>query len=143
MLGDYGYVVVIEYNITTTTPSTVRTTAVTEEESTESTSSSDSDSHDDHVKTFWALYGHLDRKGIKKLQKKQRIGQQRVSKGECIGYVGDIDDNGGWIAPHVHFQLSIVEPIAQHDMPGAASVRDRNRALIQYPDPRYLLGPLY
>ena len=136
MLGDYGYVVVIEYNITTTTPTV--TTAGTEEESTASTSS-DSHSHDDNVKVFWALYGHLDRKGIKKLQR--RIGQH-VGKGECIGYVGDIDDNGGWIAPHVHFQLSLVEPIT-HDTPGAASVGDRNRALIQYPDPRYLLGPLY
>ena len=141
MLGDYGYVVVIEYNITTATPKTVTTTAVAEEESSTKSTSSTSDSHDDNnVKAFWVLYGHLDRKGIKKLQ--QRLGQH-VAKGECIGYVGDIDDNGGWIAPHVHFQLSIVEPITQHDMPGAASIIDRNRALIQYPDPRYLLGPLY
>ena len=150
MLGDYGYVVVIEYNITTT--KTVTTTEKEEEES-ESTTITSTGSDDDNnendstttttsentTTTFWALYGHLDRKGIKRLQR--RVGQ-RVARGDIIGYVGDIDDNGGWIAPHVHFQLSLIEP-ETHDMPGAASVADRNRALLQYPDPRYLLGPLY
>jgi hypothetical protein len=44
--------------------------------------------------------------------------------------------------PHVHFQLSI-HPPESHDMPGVVSMEDRPRALIHYPDPRQVLGPLY
>jgi hypothetical protein len=45
-------------------------------------------------------------------------------------------------APHVHFQLSI-EPPETHDMPGAVALADRNKALVQYPDPRWVLGEIY
>ena len=120
MLGDYGHVVVIEYNVTIA-------------------NIKDVENNNPSFATFWALYGHLDRRGIRNL--KQRVGQS-VKKGEIVGYVGDIDDNGGWIGPHLHFQLSLIEP-ESHDMPGASSISDRNRALVQYPDPRYLLGQLY
>jgi hypothetical protein len=44
--------------------------------------------------------------------------------------------------PHVHFQLSS-HPPDTHDMPGAVSIEDRPRALLDYPDPRLVLGPLY
>ena len=43
---------------------------------------------------------------------------------------------------HVHFQLSI-EPPDTHDMPGAVTLEDRPKALVKYPDPRYVLGMLY
>jgi peptidoglycan LD-endopeptidase LytH len=127
-LGDYGHVIVIQYNATTTgTP-------------------------------YWALYGHLDRASTTMTttttattnnnKKTTRIRHhplrpgQVVQKGDIIGWIGNVEDNGGWYAPHLHFQLSIQEPTT-HDMPGAVSVADRDRALIQYPDPRYVLGPLY
>jgi peptidoglycan LD-endopeptidase LytH len=120
-LGDYGHVIVIQYNTTTSTGTTT---------------------------PYWALYGHLDRASTtstttnkKKSSHPLRPGQV-VQKGDVIGWIGDMEDNGGWYAPHLHFQISLQEPTT-HDMPGAVSVPDRDRALIQYPDPRYVLGPLY
>lgn len=85
----------------------------------------------------WALYGHLDRSTIKGKQPGSRI-----HKGQAIGRIGACHENGGWEAPHVHFQLAMYPP-ETHDMPGASSVDDRSKALLHYPDPRYVLGPLY
>ena len=59
-----------------------------------------------------------------------------------IGQIGDCAENGGWTGSHVHFQLSMDEP-ATHDMPGTVSRADRGKALLVYPDPRYVLGELY
>jgi hypothetical protein len=55
--------------------------------------------------------------------------------------MGDKDENGGW-DPHLHFQLSLIEP-ETHDMPGVVSPEDREQALRDYPDPRLVLGPIY
>jgi hypothetical protein len=88
-------------------------------------------------RTVWALYGHMDAGTIRG----KRPGT-RILKGQVIGRVGGIHENGGWVAPHLHFQLSSDSP-ATHDMPGAASIDDRPRALIHYPDPRYVLGPVH
>lgn len=115
-LGDYGYVIVIQYEF----PS----------------SSSSSSEKKKKNQTVWALYGHLDKSIMKK-----RIGQ-RIKKGQVIGRIGDVHENGGWRMPHVHFQLSLIEP-ETHDMPGAVAVKDRSKALEDYPDPRHVLGPLY
>ena len=43
---------------------------------------------------------------------------------------------------HVHFQLSTEAP-ETHDMPGAVTLDDRPKALVRYPDPRWVLGMLY
>jgi peptidoglycan LD-endopeptidase LytH len=86
---------------------------------------------------IWALYGHLDKSTVRGL----RPGMT-VRKGAVIGRLGDCHENGGWEAPHVHFQLSMIPP-ETHDMPGASSVEDRPKALLQYPDPRFILGPIY
>jgi murein DD-endopeptidase MepM/ murein hydrolase activator NlpD len=120
-LGDYGHVIVIEHfwepsSGTLTNSATLR---------------------------VWALYGHLDKSAMKKKGEKSRQAGDRVLKGEVLGSVGDTHENGGWIAPHVHFQLSMGPPDQPHDMPGAVSVEDRISALLKYPDPRYVLGPLY
>ena len=115
--GDYGYVIIIEH----------------------SWKSSTSASSTDTTKV-WALYGHLDKST---LQDGKRKPGDYIRKGEIVGRVGDVDENGGWTAPHVHFQLSVKPPDQPHDMPGAASVKDRTAALLQYPDPRYVLGELY
>lgn len=48
----------------------------------------------------------------------------------------------GWKTPHVHFQLSMKEP-KTHDLPGAVAMKDRSKALCEYPDPRWILGELY
>ena len=85
---------------------------------------------------IYALYGHMDKSVTKK-----RTGKV-IKKGEIVGRTGDIHENGGWIAPHVHFQLSMFPP-ETHDMPGAASLEDRPRALVHYPDPRIILGEIF
>ena len=101
-------------------------------------------------KKCWALYGHLDssalssNKGWKKfLPRKNLLPGDAIRKGQVLGRMGDIDENGGWIHTHLHFQLSTKPPDQPHDMPGASSVQDRVDALQQYPDPRYVLGPMY
>ena len=84
----------------------------------------------------WALYGHLAAASIEG----KRIGQ-KIEAGEVIAWFGDFDENGGW-EPHLHFQLSLVEP-ETHDLPGVVASEDREKALRDYPDPRLVLGPLY
>ncbi|MCS5670403.1 MAG: peptidoglycan DD-metalloendopeptidase family protein [Vicinamibacterales bacterium] len=86
--------------------------------------------------SVWALYGHMDAASIKE----KTIGQ-KVSAGEEIAWFGNYAENGGW-EPHLHFQLSLVEP-KTHDLPGVVAPDDREQALLDYPDPRLVLGPLY
>ncbi|HEY8279101.1 MAG TPA: peptidoglycan DD-metalloendopeptidase family protein [Bdellovibrionota bacterium] len=85
---------------------------------------------------LFALYGHLSEGSVAAKQKGQKI-----ASGETIAWVGDRHENGGW-NPHLHFQLSLVEP-ERCDLPGAVSQSQRNEALQIYPDPRLVLGPLY
>jgi len=92
--------------------------------------------HEISQTTVWALYGHLDSLSITN----KSIGQE-VTAGQIIGNFGNNQENGGW-EPHLHFQLSLIEPIT-HDLPGVVSAEDRNQALLDYPDPRLVLGPLY
>ena len=86
--------------------------------------------------SVWALYGHLDSKSIEG----KEIGQ-KISHGEVICWMGDKHENGGW-DPHLHFQLSLIEPLS-HDMPGVIDPKDREEYLINYPDPRLVMGPIY
>jgi len=86
--------------------------------------------------TVWALYGHLDSISVKD----KSIGQI-VNKGEVIAWFGARHENGGW-EPHLHFQLSLLEP-ETHDLPGVVAPEDRAQALLDYPDPRLVLGPIY
>lgn len=124
-LGDYGYVIIIKHYY-------IR--------------------NDNNNITFYALYGHLDerttrqyRNRYEKYQKQSNASSNSlyIKKGQIIGKIGDINENGGWKIPHVHFQVSINEPIIIHDMPGAVSMNDRNKALYEYFDPRYILGNIY
>ena len=85
---------------------------------------------------IWALYGHLSSESIEG----KSVGQ-KVGKGETIAWFGPENQNGGW-EPHLHFQLSLIEP-KTHDLPGVVSSKDRIQALRDYPDPRIILGPLY
>lgn len=85
---------------------------------------------------LWALYGHLSAESTKN----KTIGQ-KINAGETIAWVGDRHENGGW-NPHLHFQLSYQRPEVC-DMPGAVSAEQRASALLIYPDPRLVLGPLY
>mmetsp|Transcript_1701 Transcript_1701/g.2286 ORF Transcript_1701/g.2286 Transcript_1701/m.2286 type:complete len:229 (-) Transcript_1701:42-728(-) len=84
----------------------------------------------------WALYGHLSGKSCGYKYKGMSI-----KKGDVIGWFGTEKENGGW-PPHVHFQLSFIEP-KTHDLPGVVSLADHSRSEKQFPDPRLVLGPLY
>eukprot|EP00545_Synedropsis_sp_CCMP1620_P000827 CAMPEP_0119020574 /NCGR_PEP_ID=MMETSP1176-20130426/24352_1 /TAXON_ID=265551 /ORGANISM="Synedropsis recta cf, Strain CCMP1620" /LENGTH=308 /DNA_ID=CAMNT_0006975027 /DNA_START=55 /DNA_END=981 /DNA_ORIENTATION=- len=86
---------------------------------------------------IWALYGHLNDASVQNMPPGKPI-----KRGDYLGRFGDVYENGGWRISHVHFQLSL-EPPETHDMPGVVSVEDRPRALLQYPDPRWVLGELY
>lgn len=85
---------------------------------------------------FWALYGHLSHASLDGKEPGQIF-----EAGQVLGWLGDPAENGGW-PPHVHFQLSRIAP-AGFDMPGVVSAADRAQALMDYPDPRSVLGPLY
>ena len=86
--------------------------------------------------SLWALYGHLSSESIE-----NKILGQKVVAGEVVAWFGDQSENGGW-EPHLHFQLSLIEP-ETHDMPGVVAPEDREQALKDYPDPRLVLGPIY
>ena len=92
--------------------------------------------HTFNEKNLYALYGHLSKSSIsnKKIE-------QKIHSGEEIATIGDITENGGW-PPHVHFQLSLVEP-KSCDLPGVVSEKDHDIALKIFPDPRLVLGNLY
>lgn len=117
-LGDYGYVVVVEYDLAELKLNTLM-------------------KDDGNRNRFWALYGHLDASTIDL----NTVGK-RIQRGHVLGHIGDVHENGGWSIPHVHFQLSIHPPVT-HDLPGAVTMKDRDRALIEFPDPRFILGEIY
>mmetsp|Transcript_42608 Transcript_42608/g.46247 ORF Transcript_42608/g.46247 Transcript_42608/m.46247 type:complete len:200 (+) Transcript_42608:2-601(+) len=147
LLGDYGHVIVIEHTWDSIDNDNDNADSISKSESTAT-------SIDTKKKKCWALYGHLDeasilttnidtkRTTITTRQQRKKSGEI-IKKGEVIGRIGDIDENGGWVHSHLHFQVSIRPPDQPHDMPGASSIGDRNIALNQYFDPRYILGPIY
>ena len=88
------------------------------------------------VETFWVLYGHLGSEVLDSWT----IGQS-FAKGSILARIGDENENGGW-APHVHVQMSRIEP-SICDLPGVVAIEQRDDALRDYPDPRLILGELY
>lgn len=85
---------------------------------------------------LWVLHGHLSAESLE-----LRRPGDLIEPGEILGWLGTPEVNGGW-PPHVHIQLSVERPLT-HDMPGAVSPAQRAQALVCYPDPRTILGPLY
>lgn len=85
---------------------------------------------------LYVLHGHLNKKSIE-----GKVSMQRIFKGEVLGWIGDKTENGGW-NPHVHIQLSLVRP-TKCDLPGVVSDKNIKEALLIYPDPRLILGPIY
>ncbi len=86
--------------------------------------------------TIWVLHGHLSRESLDDL-----VVGNRIKKGDQIGTMGDEHENGGW-PPHVHIQLSLIEPEVP-DLEGVVAPEQREDALKRYPDPRNILGRLY
>lgn len=88
-------------------------------------------------RALYALWGHLQKKSLDG----KTLGQ-KFSRGDVLAYIGAPHENGGWEYPHLHFQISFEKP-SVHDMPGVVSDEDLVEALIKYPDPRLVLGPVY
>lgn len=84
----------------------------------------------------FALHGHLALSSLDGW-----TAGDRFDAGARLATVGEAHENGGW-NPHLHFQLSLVEP-QTHDLPGAVSAADRDWARTAFPDPRLVLGALY
>lgn len=82
---------------------------------------------------IYALHGHLSQESLQNKEKGKSI-----KAGEQIASVGDTSENGGW-NPHLHFQLSLSEP-KNCDMPGVVSQADREWALNEFPDPKFVLN---
>lgn len=92
--------------------------------------------HQIQGQNLWVLYGHLDAASTANCTP-----GKSVSGGEVIAWFGGEDENGGW-PPHLHFQLSFREPTT-HDLPGVVTPSEHEQALLDFPDPRLVLGPLY
>ena len=86
--------------------------------------------------TLYALYGHLSLRSLEKFN----VGES-IRRGDILGELGGPDENGGW-NPHLHFQLSRVQPVT-HDLPGVVSAQHRECTRQAFPDPRLVLGPIY
>jgi 4-aminobutyrate aminotransferase-like enzyme/Ser/Thr protein kinase RdoA (MazF antagonist) len=83
---------------------------------------------------FFTLYGHLSKESLGKL----RVGQA-IARGERIGRVGAVQENGGW-PPHLHFQVIVDLLDRGTDFPGVAFATERGVWTSLSPDPNLLLG---
>ncbi|MBT8399538.1 MAG: aminotransferase class III-fold pyridoxal phosphate-dependent enzyme, partial [Rhodothermia bacterium] len=83
---------------------------------------------------FYTLYGHLSRSSTEELS----VGDQ-VGRGERIGAIGAIAENGGW-PPHLHFQVMSHMYGNEGDFPGVAALSRRAFWTNVCPDPNLILG---
>ncbi|MGB7296539.1 MAG: aminotransferase class III-fold pyridoxal phosphate-dependent enzyme [Candidatus Aminicenantales bacterium] len=82
---------------------------------------------------FYTLYGHLARESLSDW----RAGRH-VLKGERLGCVGELSENGGW-PPHLHFQIICDLLGYEGDFPGVALPSQRAIWLSLCPDPGLIL----
>ncbi len=83
---------------------------------------------------FYSLYGHLSKNSLK--------GKTRgaiIRKGEMIGRIGDIRENGSW-PEHLHFQLLRDMQGREGDFPGVASREDLEEYKKVCIDPNLVVG---
>lgn len=83
--------------------------------------------------TFFTLYGHLSLKDIQNLKE-----GKFVSMGEEIGHFGEAKENGNW-PPHLHFQIIVDMQNCKGDYPGVCKLSEREKYLINCPDPDIIL----
>jgi len=77
-LGDYGYVVVVEYDLSLIKEKNEVALKGTK-------------GFQKEVDRFWVLYGHMDDSTVT-LNEKGKV----VERGDVLGSIGDVDQNGGW-----------------------------------------------
>jgi len=85
---------------------------------------------------LFALYGHLSKESLQQIEPGVSL-----ATGDIVGYLGGPDENGNW-PPHLHYQISVVDP-GEADMPGVVAEDEVDQASKIYPDPRMILGPIY
>lgn len=83
---------------------------------------------------FFTLYGHLSGDSLAGLDKGRKI-----RKGDQIGHVGCLSENGGW-PPHLHFQVISDMLDKEGDFPGVAPPSRRRVWLSLCPDPNLILN---
>tara|TARA_B100000767_G_scaffold19507_1_gene17845 strand:+ start:2233 stop:2877 length:645 start_codon:yes stop_codon:yes gene_type:complete len=88
------------------------------------------------TRTIWVLHGHLRLDSLDGLKKGQTF-----PAGHRLAFIGAESENGGW-PPHVHIQLSIHSPDG-YDLPGVVTQEERLQAMIDFPDPRLIVGEVY
>jgi len=85
---------------------------------------------------FHTLYGHLS---LKSIQDKQE--GQEIEKGSWIASFGDLAENGNW-PPHLHFQVILDMQGMKGDYPGVCKYSEREKYLVNCPDPDQILNML-
>jgi len=83
---------------------------------------------------FFTLYGHLSLADLSLLAEGQYI-----AGGTPIAHLGVPDENGHW-PPHLHFQLIVDVGMHKGDYPGVCRVSDREKYLLNSPDPSLLVN---
>lgn len=84
--------------------------------------------------TFHTLYGHLSLNSLKNLQE-----GQNVKKGDVFAEFGPPAENGQW-PPHLHFQIIIDMQGLKGDYPGVCAFSEREKWLVNCPDPDLILN---
>jgi len=83
---------------------------------------------------WYSLYGHLNLASIQY----KNVGQL-IKKGECIGALGKIEENGNY-APHLHFQVIVDIQDYNGDYPGVCSEQTLNFYRENCPNPLNLFS---
>jgi 4-aminobutyrate aminotransferase-like enzyme/Ser/Thr protein kinase RdoA (MazF antagonist) len=83
---------------------------------------------------FQTLYGHLDRESLEGMEPGRPVG-----KGERIGSIGPIPENGDW-PPHLHFQIILDLFDECGNYPGVCRASEREIWRSLCPDPNLILG---
>ena len=82
--------------------------------------------------SFYTLYGHLSAESVSN----KKVGDT-IKKGNCIGYLGNREENGNWV-PHLHFQILLSLLDFKNDFPGVANFIEIDVWKSICPDPNLL-----
>ncbi len=90
-------------------------------------------SHEVNGIRFHSLYGHLSLADLQDVQEGENI-----AAGQLLAHFGEAAENGHW-PPHLHFQLIMDMEGKKGDYPGVCKFSDRERYLLNCPNPDLLL----
>ena len=85
---------------------------------------------------FFTLYGHLSLEDLQNIHEGDAI-----NRGQIFAHFGKPEENGNW-PPHLHFQ--VIEDIENYkgDYPGVCKSSEREKYLLNCPDPDLILNML-